>query len=130
MSLTRAPGTKSLIRGRTSAAVNGRKKKYSARIIGTKFVHRTETNETAMAEPINISSVPYVEELYRKFLTEPASLPDEWRQYFNQPALDNGSAAERAKPGSLQAHEQPDDGASGALSAPVLSSQLNELIHR
>ena len=88
-----------------------------------------ETNETAMAEPINISSLPYVEELYRKFLTEPSSLPDEWRQYFNQPALDNGSAVERAKPGSLQAHEQPENGASGALSAPVLSNQLNELIH-
>jgi 2-oxoglutarate dehydrogenase complex dehydrogenase (E1) component-like enzyme len=51
-----------------------------------------------MTEPINISSLPYLEELYRKFLTEPSSLPDEWRQYFMQPAPDNGNAGARAKP--------------------------------
>jgi 2-oxoglutarate dehydrogenase E1 component len=108
-------------------SANGRKKIYEG--YRHELCNRRGTNETLMAEPINISSLPYVEELYRKFLTEPSLLPDEWRQYFNQPALDNGSAAERAKPGSLQTHKQPENGASGALSNPVLSSQLNELIH-
>ncbi|HEX5608331.1 MAG TPA: thiamine pyrophosphate-dependent enzyme, partial [Candidatus Binatia bacterium] len=82
-----------------------------------------------MAEPINISSLPYVEELYRKFLSEPSSLPDEWRHFFTQPGPDNGTAAPRAKPVNLQSHEQLVNGPSAAPSAPVLSSQLNELIY-
>ena len=82
-----------------------------------------------MPDPINISSLSYVEELYRKFLTEPSELPDEWREYFAQPALDNGSAAAPAKPTILPSQEDAANGVSGALSAPVLSSQLNELIY-
>jgi len=78
-----------------------------------------------MPGPINISSLPYLEELYRQFLSQPSTLPEEWRQYFSQPALDNGSAAAQAKPASLQSQEEAANGAS----APVLSSQLNELIH-
>ena len=83
-----------------------------------------------MAELINISSLPYVEELYRKFLTEPSSLPDEWRRYFTQPTLGNGSAAAQVKPAKLQFQQEPANGIpAAALSAPVLSNQLNELIH-
>lgn len=82
-----------------------------------------------MAEPINISSLPYVEELYRKFLSEPSSLPAEWRQFFTQPAVDNGSAAARARRTNLQSPGETLNRTSGALSAPVLSAQLNELIY-
>src|SRR6188508_803520 len=82
-----------------------------------------------MTDPINISSLPYVEELYRKFLTEPASLPDQWRQYFMQLAPDNGNAGARPKPAKSQSYEELVNGVSGTVSAPVLSSQLNDLIH-
>ncbi|MGN6716550.1 MAG: 2-oxoglutarate dehydrogenase E1 subunit family protein, partial [Candidatus Binatia bacterium] len=83
-----------------------------------------------MAELINISSLPYVEELYRKFLTEPSSLPDEWRRYFTQPTLGNGSAAAQVQPAKLQLQQEPAKAIpAAAFSAPVLSNQLNELIH-
>jgi 2-oxoglutarate dehydrogenase E1 component len=83
-----------------------------------------------MAELINISSLPYVEELYRKFLTEPSSLPAEWRRYFTQPTLGNGSAAAQVQPAKLQLQQEPANAIPAtAFSAPVLSNQLNELIH-
>src|ERR1044072_6928648 len=82
-----------------------------------------------MPDPINISSLSYVEELYRKFLTEPSELPDEWREDFAPPPLDNGSAAAPAKPTIFPSQGDAANGVSGALSAPVLSSQLNELTY-
>ena len=81
-----------------------------------------------MAEPLNISSLPYIEELYRKFLTEPSSLPDEWRQYFTQPAENGGDPARTEPVYSQQLMESPKHVAR-PVSAPILSSQLDDLIH-
>lgn len=45
-------------------------------------------------------NAPYVEELYESYLDNPASVPDEWRQYFdalqNVPAVDGSNASDVA----------------------------------
>jgi len=81
-----------------------------------------------MFQSFNISSLTYVEELYRKFLTEPSSLPDEWRQYFTQPA-ENGGDPARTEPVYSQRPTESPKRVSQAVSAPILSSQLDDLIH-
>jgi 2-oxoglutarate dehydrogenase E1 component len=50
-----------------------------------------------MSEQINIESVTYVESLYSKYLAEPASIADEWRDYFEQ-ANGNGQQVRGQSP--------------------------------
>ena len=85
-------------------------------------------DKSPMFQSFNISSLTYVEELYRKFLTEPSSLPDEWRQYFTQPA-ENGGDPARTEPVYSQRPTESPKRVSQAVSAPILSSQLDDLIH-
>ncbi len=109
-------------------AIGGDERKKIFPVLSARSLYTDKDKPKPMPEPINISSLPYVEELYRRFLTQPAALPEEWRLYFSEPP-DNGSAAAPAKPAILESREAAANGASGALSAPVLSSQLNELIY-
>ena len=56
-------------------------------------------------------SAPYVEELYEKYLEEPASVPEEWRGYFDKLQLlpgagSNGAAKDRAHAPVVEAFAQ------------------------
>ena len=71
-------------------------------------------------------NAPYVEEMYESYLSNPGSVPDHWREYFDAlqhvPALDGSNArdvphapvvsafAERAKSGPIRTLQAVADG--------------------
>jgi 2-oxoglutarate dehydrogenase E1 component len=80
-----------------------------------------------MTDQLNIENLTYLDELYQKYLTEPAALGDEWRRYFAQTANGNGHRPDQRRPALAAGISQSLQFSSEIAS--TLPTQLNELIH-
>ncbi len=81
-----------------------------------------------MNELLNIENLGYLEALWQRFLSDPASLDREWRDYFEHSAA-NG--AENAPPPAAKTGRAAHNGqtpAAGTRSSALLSAQYDEMV--
>ena len=76
------------------------------------------------------SNAPYIEELYENYLTDPNSVDEHWKQYFDQLATQPGNATRDVAHRPIQesfanlARNKSSAGASGSVNASVLQKQI------